>query len=136
MVMSRSNLSLVTCCVYCDASQPGLHEFSVREGEPAEISSPFFVVRRWISASRLEIDYGEVAMRMSVVMNREKTRGQMIFTGNSRTVAFKSVWRINTTSKGSRVLSHIGKGYNMLGGPMHFFRNRLAETEGLSYLQF
>ena len=126
---------MVSCCVYCDASQPGLLQFSVREGEPAEISSPFFCVRRWISDSRLAIDYGGVSMRLSVVMNREKTHGQLIFTGNSRTVAFKSIWKINTTSKGSRMLSHIGEGYNMVGGPMHFFMNRLAETVGLSYLK-
>ena len=128
---SRSNLSLISCCVFCDASQPALLQFQAMEGELVKITSPFVFVRHWISASWLEIVYGGLAMQLSVYMNTEETSGsgELSFSGSSRSVVFNSILRVDLSKKGTRVLTHRGEGFSLFGH-LHYFRNRLDQIAG------
>ena len=126
---SRSNLSRIQCCVFCDASQPVLLQFTAKEGELVKITSPFVFVRHWISASWLEILYGGLAMQFSVYMNTEETCGELSFSGISRSVVFNSILRVDLSKKGTRVLTHRGEGLSLFGH-LHYFRNRLDQSAG------
>ena len=132
---SRSNLSLISCCINCDAGQPVLHQFTVKEGEPVKLKSPFVFVQQWILASWLEIAFAGLTMTLSVNMKEEGTSGELVFGGCSRSVFFSSIMKMDFTKQGSRVLSHRGEG-NSLFGPLHFFRDRLNQSTGLDKIGF
>ena len=70
-------------------------------------------------------------MQLSVYMNTEETsgRGELSFSGSSRSVVFNSILRVDLSKKGTRVLTHRGKGFSLFGH-LHYFRNRLDQSAG------
>eukprot|EP00092_Neocalanus_flemingeri_P021055 GFUD01022811.1.p1 GENE.GFUD01022811.1~~GFUD01022811.1.p1 ORF type:complete len:234 (+),score=55.98 GFUD01022811.1:58-759(+) len=124
-----SNSFEVFCCLHCDFRQPDLKQFTLQEGKPAPVQSPF-----WEASNILEqLDQEHPVDRrmiMSFEMNEEGTWGKISFRGSEDfavvPVVFSSNIVVKMNEAGQRKLNCDG----LVGRGMvhHGFQKHLIET--------
>ena len=127
---SRSQSFHIFCCFNCDAFQPELHQFTLTEGEPVPVTSPFSQMRYWLDwvAVSDNTQPQQMEMKMTVDMDQGGTFGEIAFRGYGGSVLFSSIMQVDFTDEGTRVLSHRGEVYSGYGTRNYF--NNLYQSRG------
>eukprot|EP00092_Neocalanus_flemingeri_P108570 GFUD01139444.1.p1 GENE.GFUD01139444.1~~GFUD01139444.1.p1 ORF type:complete len:246 (+),score=67.72 GFUD01139444.1:67-804(+) len=124
-----SNSYEVFCCPHCDFRQPDLKQFTLQEGKPAPVQSPFWEASNILEQLNQEHPVDR-RMTMSFEMNEEGTWGKISFRGSEDfavvPVIFSSNIVVKMNEAGQRKL--YCDGLVERGMVQHGFQKFLIET--------